>query len=167
MKKLLLALFVLCCGAALFAYPPPPRPPRPPVPPPPPPMAPKTGITTPHGWFDNFEAAKHESRRLNRPMLVLLTGSDWCPHCVRLKQYVLDSREFKNYARGRLVLVYLDFPRRAKLPRELRHQNQAISKRFGVGGFPTTIIISPRGHERGRVIGCPPDYLRKVMHLAR
>ena len=155
MKKLLLVLLGISFGAALFAVPPPP------------PHAPRTGITTPHGWFDNFEAARHEARRLRRPMLVLFTGSDWCPHCVRLRRHVLDTREFMHYARERLVIVYLDFPRRASLPHGLRHQNEGLSRRYGVRGFPTTIILSPGGHELGRIVGCPPDYLRRVMHYAR
>ena len=164
MKKFLLALLGISFGASLFSAPPPP--PRPPVPPPPPPVA-RTGATTPHGWYDNFEAAKLEARRLHRPMLVLLTGSDWCPHCIRLKRHVLDTREFKHYARERLILVYLDFPRRIKLPRGLRHQNEKGAKIFGVRGFPTTLILSPHGRELGRVVGCPPDYMRQVMHLAK
>ena len=166
MKKLLLTMFGISFGAALFAFPPPPPPPRPPLPPSPPPVH-RMGMTTPHGWIDNFEAARHEARRLHRPMLVLFTGSDWCPHCIRLRRHFLDTREFRHYARERLVLVYLDFPRNAHLPRGLRHQNEGLSKRYGVSGFPTTIILSSHGHELGRIVGCPPDYLRQVMHYAR
>ena len=172
MKKLLLALLGISCGAALFAAPHPPRPPRPPVPPPPPPpappvIAPSTGITTPRGWFDNFEAARAEARRTHRPMLVLFTGSDWCPHCVRLRKHVLDTRGFGHYARERLIIVYLDFPRNVKLQRGLRHQNEALAKHYGVRGFPTTVILSPHGRELGRIVGAPRDYLEQVMHYAK
>ena len=163
MKKLLLTLLGISFGAALFAVPPPPRPPVPP----PPPVAPRIGATTPHGWFDNFEAAQHEARRLRRPMLVLFTGSDWCGFCIKLKREALDSPAFRRYAHDRLVLVYLDFPRRSALPRGLRHQNEGLAKRFGVRGFPTTVILSPHGHELGRIGGYTPHYLRRVMHYAK
>lgn len=164
MKKFLLALFGFGCAASLFAAPPHHNPHRVP---PPPHVAHRTGATTPDGWYDNFAAAQREAVRTNRPILLLLTGSDWCPHCVRLKQNVLNSHEFKRFARERLILVYADFPSNIRLPHGLRQQNEELSKKFGVRGFPTTIILSPHGRELGRISGNAPDYLRKVRHYAR
>ena len=172
MKKLLLALFGLGCGAAIFAAPPPPphHPHGPRVPPPPPPPAHvihRTGATTPDGWYDNFEAAQREAIRTNRPILLLLTGSDWCGFCIRLKQDALNTREFRHYARGRLILVYADFPRNVRMPHGLRLQNKGLAERFGISGYPTTIILSPHGRELGRIEGYAPDYLRRVMGFVR
>lgn len=172
MKKLLLALFGIGFGAALFAAPPPPHHPRPhrvPPPPPPPPahVIHRTGATTPDGWYDDFAAAQREAVRTNRPILLLLTGSDWCPHCVRLKQDVLNTHEFRRFARERLILVYADFPNETKLPHGLRQQNEGLARRFGVRGFPTTIILSPHGRELGRIGGNAPGYLSRVMDFVR
>ena len=162
MKKLLIALLGISFGAALFALPPPPPPPphHPQVPP-------HVGPTTPHGGFDHFEAARNEARRLRRPMLVLFTGSDWCRYCMQLKSHILDSREFRHFARERLILVYIDVPRDVKLPRKLRHQNQALLQQYGVSSYPTTVILSPHGRELGKIVGGPPDYIRRVMHYAK
>lgn len=172
MKKLLLALLGIGCCASIFAVPPPPPPPHhprpvPPPPPPPPVVIHRTGVTTPDGWYDDFAAAQREAIRTNRPILLLLTGSDWCPHCVRLKRDVLNTHEFKRYAMARLILVYADFPNQARLPRGLRKQNDGLAKKFGVRGFPTTIILSPHGRELGRIGGNAPGYLKRVMHFVR
>lgn len=149
MKKLLLALFGLCCGLSLFAAP----------------VA--TGSTTPPGWYDDFEAAQAESAKTGRPMLVLFTGSDWCPYCVRLKRGFLDTAEFKKFAAEKLILVYLDFPNRADMPAALTLANRKIAGKFGIEGFPTTIVLDPKGKELGRIGGYDPNYLERVKRLVR
>ena len=146
-RKILLSAAVFCCAAALFGR----------------------GATTPHGWEDNFRRAQESARRANRPILLLLTGSDWCPHCIRLKHEALDRPEFKRFANARLVLVYADSPSKISLPPSLVEQNRHLAERYGVRGFPTTLILTPDGRELGRIGGCPRDprdYLRQVRHYA-
>ena len=143
MKKFLLGLFGFCCSAAFAA-----------------------GSTTPKGWLDDFNSAQKMSRELNRPLLLLVTGSDWCPYCVKLKKSALDKDDFKAYAKDNLILGYADFPRRAQLPPELVAQNRELAEKFGVSGFPTTIIFAPDGRELGRIIGATPDYLERVKKIA-
>jgi len=146
MKKLLLTLLGICCGASLFAA---------------------VGSTTPQGWYDDFADAQAEAKKTGRPILVLFTGSDWCPYCVKLKENALDKADFRSFAAKRLILVYADFPRRTQLPAGLRIQNDNLAEKYGVDGYPTTIIIAPDGRELGRIGGCPSDYLRQVMHFTR
>lgn len=146
MKKFLSVLLGLCCGAALFAA---------------------VGSTTPHGWHDEFAGAQAQARELNRPMLLLLTGSDWCPFCQKLKREVLDTREFKDFARRHLVLVYADIPRYAELPHRLVKQNRALAERFNVRGYPTAVILAPDGRELGRIGGFAPGYLDRVKNILR
>ena len=146
MKKLWLALLGICCGATLFGA---------------------VGSTTPDGWYDDFDTARKEAVKTGRPILLLLTGSDWCPYCVKLKKNALDKRDFKSFAGKRLVLVFADFPGRTKLPDGLRLQNEELSKKYGVRGFPTTIILSPDGKELGRIVGYAPDYLKRIRKLIK
>ena len=146
MKKLLLALLGICCGASLFAA---------------------VGSTTPQGWYDDFADARKESEKTGRPVLALFTGSDWCPYCVKLKKNFLDTPEFKAFAKDNVILFFADFPDGVKLPAGLRIQNEDLAKKYGVNGFPTTIIISPKGKEMGRVGGCPPHYLDGVKTIVK
>ena len=146
MKKLLLALFGICCGASLFAA---------------------TGSTTPQGWYDDFAAAQKEAKKTDRPILVLFTGSDWCPYCVKLKKNVLDTAAFRTFAKDGVVLFYADFPRGTKLPEKLKTQNAELAKKYGIRGLPTTVIVSPKGKEMGRVEGCPSYYLDGVTTIVK
>jgi len=145
MKKWLLGILVVFCCAALFGA---------------------SGSTTPAGWLDDGKAAFETAKEKQLPVLLLLTGSDWCPYCVKLKKNALDKSEFKNFAKDNLILLYADFPDQTKLPEELSKQNNELAKKFGVRGFPTTIILSPDGKELGRIVGYAPDYLEQVKALA-
>ena len=144
MKRFLLGLLGVCCAAALFAG---------------------SGSTTPDKWYDDFTVAQNKAKELQRPILLLLTGSDWCPFCQKLKKEVLDTKEFKAYAEKNLVLVYADVPRYAELPRELVKQNRKLAGKFGVRGYPTTIILSPKGEELGRIGGFAKAYLDRVKKI--
>ena len=145
MKKLLLALIGVCCCASLFA----------------------AGSTTPQGWTDDFAAARKEAKKTDRPMLVLFTGSDWCPYCVKLKKNFLDTAEFRTFAKDGVVLFYADFPKGTKLPEKLNTQNAELAKKYGIRGLPTTVIVSPNGKEMGRVEGCPSYYLDGVTTIVK
>ncbi len=141
MKRFLLAVAVICCGATLSAA---------------------TGATTPKGWLDHFGTARQQSKQSNRPILLLVTGSDWCPYCVKLKKNVLDKPEFKKFAKDNLILVFADSPSKTELPSSLVKQNNELAKRFEVRGYPTTIIIAPDGSVLGRIGGYTTDYLERV-----
>ena len=150
MKKIIALLLALCCGTTLFAA---------------------RGKTTPNGWFDDYAAAREKARRENKPMLLLFTGSDWCGFCIKLRREALDKSDFKGFARKQLVLVFIDSPRRTKLPAELVEQNRELKRKFGAGGgVPETLIVSPDEKVIGRIGGCPrnpKDYLKKLKRIIK
>lgn len=143
MKKLLFSLFGVCCCAVLFA----------------------AGATTPEGWTDDYDAAFKTAREKSRPVLMLFTGSDWCPACMELKRKVLSTPEFKKLAAENFVLLYVDFPSHTKLPKELEKRNRRLLKKTKIKGFPSTLIIAPDGSEIGNIVGYAPEYLEKLRKL--
>ncbi|MEZ4687071.1 MAG: thioredoxin family protein [Bacteroidia bacterium] len=71
---------------------------------------------TDEGWYINLETAKSEALRLNRPLFLLFTGSDWCAPCKRLEKEVLTQKAFRSFAKDNLVLVKMDFIRSGPQP---------------------------------------------------
>ena len=175
--------------------PPPPRPQPPPPPrpqPPPPPVVPqivvpqsvivpmyndriedeledmpRRGRTTPEDWTDDFNVAVQTAAKYNRPVLILFTGSDWCHWCKKLYKDVLSRDKFENFAERNLVLLYVDFPSGKRLPSDLQSNNDALAQRYGVRGYPHTVVINPSGAVLGRITGYSSSYVDSVREIMR
>lgn len=93
-------------------------------------------------WLTKMAKAKEESQKTGLPILVLFTGTTWCPYCVKLENEVFSQKVFKSFANQNLVLLMLDFgPGGETTSRE----QSKLKEEFGVGGFPTYFLIDSEG----------------------
>lgn len=92
-------------------------------------------------WMTDFDAAKAKAKAEGKPLLVNFTGSDWCGWCIKLVDEVFSQKAFQEYADKSLVLVEIDFPRRKEISAELKAQNEALAKTYGIRGFPTILVM--------------------------
>jgi protein disulfide-isomerase len=104
-------------------------------------------------WLTDFKRAQEIARTNNKALLLDFTGSDWCQPCIQLKKEIFASAEFKNYAAQNLVLVEVDFPRAKQQTAELVTQNQQLSEKFGVGGYPFIVLLRSDGTRLGERVG--------------
>lgn len=93
-------------------------------------------------WETNVTKAMEVSNETKKPMLLFFTGSDWCGWCIRLQKEVLKTPEFAAWAKDNVVLVELDYPRRAPQTPEIKKQNEELQQAFGIQGFPTIILAN-------------------------
>jgi protein disulfide-isomerase len=122
------------------------------------------------GWNTNYEKALEQAKAEGKHVLVDFSGSDWCGWCIRLDKEVFSQPEFKEYAQDNLVLVLVDFPQKKTLPPELKAQNDALLKKFGVRGFPTVFVVSPEGDvvaKTGYQAGGAEAYVKHLKGLIR
>ena len=103
-------------------------------------------------WFTNFEKAKEKAQQENKPILMLFTGSDWCPPCRIMHRELFNNQDFINIA-SKTVLVFVDFPKRNPLPTEQRVQNMELNRKFHGGGVPTFVAITPDEKVLGKKSG--------------
>lgn len=96
-------------------------------------------------WREDFTASVSEATAAGKPVLLLFTGSDWCPPCKMMESRVFASEAFVEYANEHLVLVEADFPRRTPQEAELKERNAALAEKFGIEAFPTILLLSPSG----------------------
>lgn len=121
-------------------------------------------------WETDFELAKKRAKEENKSLLIDFTGSDWCGWCIRLNKEVFSKPEFQEYAAKHLIMVELDFPRKKKLPDKLKEQNDKLQEEFKIEGFPTVILLNPRGREVARTgyeEGGPAKYVEHVKGLLK
>lgn len=101
-------------------------------------------------WKTDFEAALDEAKAQDKAVLVNFTGSDWCGWCIKLDKEVFSQDAFKQFAADGLVLVKIDFPRKNTQSEVLKAQNEALSEKYGIRGFPTILVLSSDGQLLGK-----------------
>jgi len=124
-------------------------------------------------WTTDYESSLAKAKLQNKPVLLLFTGSDWCPPCKRLHRVIFDSKEFEEYSKDNLVLILADFPKRKanKLPADQRIKNEKLARKFGIRGFPTTLILDTDGKVIDKRVGfsgiTPEQYIERIKGIAK
>ena len=121
------------------------------------------------GWMTNWEEAKAKAKAENKPILINLTGSDWCAWCIEIEKEVFSSKEFQEYAKANVVLMEADFPRKKEQPEDLKKQNAELKKQYLAGGYPTVWLLDAEGkklsEDLGELKGGTKAYIEKLTAL--
>lgn len=94
-------------------------------------------------WHKDFKEAASLAEKEDRLILLYFNGSDWCPHCKRMRANIFSKSEFAAFAKTNLVLVDVDFPKK-KLPSKQRRQNDRLAARFKARITPTIVLLSSK-----------------------
>jgi thioredoxin-related protein len=121
------------------------------------------------GWLTDWEAAKAKSKAENKPILLKLTGSDWCASCIQLEKQVLSQQAFKDFAAQHLILMEADYPKKKELPAELKKQNEALAKLYFADAYPNVWLLDSEGVKLSEDLGDPEvkpdDLIAKLKEL--
>jgi thioredoxin-related protein len=104
-------------------------------------------------WSTDYQASIAAAASAKKPILLEFTGSDWCPPCMKQNKDVFEQAGFEAYAKDKLVLVKLDFPRRKEQAPEIKERNQQLLAQYKVESFPTIILLGSDGKELARESG--------------
>ncbi len=102
---------------------------------------PKTVYGLDGKWVTDYKRALASAKANDKLILANFTGSDWCPWCMKLKEEVFSDSEFEAWAKGRVVLLEVDYPRRKPQSESLKAQNRELATKYKIGGFPTVLVI--------------------------
>ncbi len=121
------------------------------------------------GWSSDYSAAKSQAAASNKDLLIDFTGSDWCGWCIKLDSEVFKQEPFKAGVKDTFVLVELDYPQdKTKLTAETVKQNQELSTKYAVKGFPTILLCDAQGRPyaaTGYEPGGPEKYVELLNQL--
>ena len=101
------------------------------------------GLTA-QDWKQSYNEALEQANTEDKPLILVFSGSDWCPPCKRLDKNVWTSEKFKNYSSKEYVLYKADFPRKKanQLPQELVDQNKKLAERFNPKNkYPMVLVL--------------------------
>lgn len=104
-------------------------------------------------WSTDYEVSIAQAAAAKKPVLLEFTGSDWCPPCMKQNKDVFEQPAFEEYAKDKLVLVKLDFPKSKPQAPEIKERNQQLAAQYEVQGFPTVILLGSDGKELAREVG--------------
>lgn len=117
-------------------------------------------------WGYDIDAAKSSAKQLNKTILIVFSGSDWCKPCIQLHKELFESEAFKAYAESNLVLVKADFPYKKKnrLTKEQTAHNEGLASLYNPEGeFPRAVFTDASGKVLGTFsydkTKVPADYI--------
>ena len=118
------------------------------------------------GWTADWQAAKARSKTEGKPILLYMTGSDWCGWCKKLEKEVISQQAFMDFAKRHFVLMEADYPRKKEQAPELKKQNAELEKTYLAGGYPTMWVLDSEGNrlskDLGEVKGGVEGYITKL-----
>ena len=122
--------------------------------------APGGEALTHEDWYTDVAAAQQVARDEGKDVLMLFTGSDWCPPCQALEREVF-AKAPSARIKERFVPVMLDFPRYepaiSEISAETVAQNEVWSERLGIDSFPSVVLADADGEEYARTRGYGGD----------
>ena len=102
-------------------------------------------------FVTDYKLALALSKESKRPILADFTGSDWCGWCIKLKEEVFDTKEFKEWAGKNVIMLEVDFPHGKKQDAKLIAQNGELQAKFQIRGFPTVLVLDDKGAKKGEL----------------
>lgn len=103
-------------------------------------------------WETDLVKAKEKAEQLDRKIVLVFQGSDWCGPCIKLSREVWDTDEFAEYASSNYIMLQADFPKRKKnaLTKEHQEKNNQLAEKYNPNGyFPFVVILDKEGNVLG------------------
>jgi len=99
------------------------------------------------GFETDYNTAIKKAAASNKNVMILFTGSDWCPPCMMMEKNVFSKSDFVKAASKDYVLLMLDFPRKNPA---LEKKNTPVAKKYKVNGYPTVVLLDAKKKELSR-----------------
>ena len=108
----------------------------------------KVANVTPVDFQSELPTANTHSEALVRAakekrLVMTVFASSACPHCKAFRQGVLGTKEFRAFAKDKLVLVVIDLTRFEAMSQFEKDMIDVLKERYQVKGTPHTVIESP------------------------
>lgn len=103
-------------------------------------------------WLTDFDKAKKQSRKTNKPILMYFTGSDWCGPCKMLKKDFWQHPDFLAQS-DYFILLEVDIPfKQDVISEDQMKKNKALQNKYNLEkSFPTVLVLDANGKVKDRI----------------
>lgn len=89
----------------------------------------------------DYETARAEAKANNKDIMIVLTGSEWCKPCVKMKKNVFENQEFIDYATERFVIFEVNLGRHWDMDSKVYQNYSYFKDKYQSNALPTLIIL--------------------------
>jgi thioredoxin-related protein len=121
-------------------------------------------------WTTDYRKAQSIAAQTGRDLFLSFTSFDSSEFCQKLDAEIYQQEAFKEYAKKNLVLVRIDFPKSTTQPATLMTQNQALAEQYNIRGYPSIILLNPKGQKVGTakyMAGGAEPFIKELDELRR
>ncbi|MDA3839243.1 MAG: FAD:protein FMN transferase, partial [Candidatus Delongbacteria bacterium] len=100
----------------------------------------------------DYDTAVKQAAKENKPVILVIQGSDWCTPCIKLDKNIWSSEEFISYSKEHLILLQADFPRKKKnkLSKDQQEKNNKLFEKYNTSeSVPFVVVLNSDGKVLG------------------
>ncbi len=96
---------------------------------------------------NDWNTTQVKAQKSGKKILIILTGSDWCKPCIKMKKNVIETTEFEIYANENVEIFEINLPRNQDLNSKVVKDYQVFKDKFKTNVLPTLVLLDNNGNE--------------------
>ncbi len=115
-------------------------------------------------YIENWQQASETAKVENKNILIVLTASEWCRPCIKMKRKVFENKEFTDYVYENLVvfLIELRSGEKTKSSRAKAHISyndsvyqmyRKLAAKYNAHRLPSLILVDSKGSKIRNIKG--------------
>src|SRR5690606_286910 len=96
---------------------------------------------------NDWNVAQEKAQKSGKNILIILTGSEWCKPCIKMKKNVLETIEFEKFANESVEIFEINLPRNQDLNSKVVMDYQYFKNKFKTNALPSLILLDKEGNE--------------------
>lgn len=91
--------------------------------------------------YTDYDQAVSEAKKNDRDILIVLTGSEWCKPCIKMKNNVFAEKEFIDFANEKFIIFELNVIMPMDMNSENYKEYRYFTEKYQTNALPTLILL--------------------------
>ena len=95
----------------------------------------------------DWNVTQEKAQKSGKNILIILTGSEWCKPCIKMKKNVIETIEFEKFANENVEIFEINLPRNQDLNSKVVKDYNYFKNKYQTNALPTLILVNNVGKE--------------------